>query len=391
MRVLVLGGGYAGLSVARRLEQRLDPGGVELVLVDEDGTHLLQNELHRVLRRPSLAEHVALDLEELLEWATVRTDTVVGIEPPAHPDPDATGTVELDAGEELEYDVCATALGATASLAVPGVDGVGLPLKRLDHALAIHEAARPALTDPEGQVVVGGAGLSGIQAAGELAALGAEVTAERRRSSGTVTILEQAERVAPAFDEQFQAAVHAQLEDRGVEVRTGATVERVTDDAIELADGTQIDQDILVWTGGITGQDALDGDRPQVDATLRLAPRTFGLGDAVRIVDQDGEPVPATAQAAVASAETVAANVERVLEHEGPFAPRLERFRFDSPGWVVSVGNGAVAQVGPSVVTGPAAVAMKASVGAGYLGSTGSLGAAVDLVHEELGLVASGR
>jgi NADH dehydrogenase len=67
------------------------------------------------------------------------------------------------------------------------------------------------------------------------------------------------------------------------------------------------------------------------------------------------------------------------------FPPKLDAFRFDAPGWIVSVGDDAVATVGPKVFTGAAARAMKATVGAGHPSSVGAIGRAADLVAEELG------
>ena len=108
------------------------------------------------------------------------------------------------------------------------------------------------------------------------------------------------------------------------------------------------------------------------------------------MVDTDGEAVPASAQAAIREARVAAKNVTALVEHRldgtGGFEPRLARYSFDSPGWLVSVGDGAVAQVGGSVLTGRAALALKTSVGAGYLGSVGAVENAVDLVQSELGL-----
>ena len=71
MRVAVLGAGYAGLTVARRLERRL-PDGVELVVVDESDRHLVQHELHSLVRYPELTEAITLPLSEVLSGATVR-------------------------------------------------------------------------------------------------------------------------------------------------------------------------------------------------------------------------------------------------------------------------------------------------------------------------------
>ena len=93
--------------------------------------------------------------------------------------------------------------------------------------------------------------------------------------------------------------------------------------------------------------------------------------------------------AAVREAKTAAENIGRLVDHElaaapDDFRPRLTRYRFDVPGWLVSVGDGAVAQLGPTVLTGAPARASKASVGAGYLTSVGAVDSALDLVEEEL-------
>jgi NADH dehydrogenase len=172
-------------------------------------------------------------------------------------------------------------------------------------------------------------------------------------------------------------------------VRSGATVTAATESGVDFESGDHVDCGALVWTGGIAGPAALGGERPTVRATLQLAGDTFVLGDAARVVDADGEAVPASAQAAIRQAPVVADNVAAVVtDDEGPgsFRPRLDAFTFDSPGWIVSVGDDAVARVGPTVLRGRAALTLKATVGVGYLSSVGAVRDAVGLVNEELGL-----
>jgi len=211
--------------------------------------------------------------------------------------------------------------------------------------------------------------------------------AERRDADPELLVLERLSTVAPAFDDAFSAAIGEALAAAGVDVRTDAAVAAVDEGGVSLASGERIAHDALVWTGGIAGPPALDGRRPRVRSTMELGEATFVLGDAARVVDADGEAVPASAQAAIREAPVVAANLLAALgDDAGGFRPRLDQFAFDSPGWVVSVGDDAVAQVGPSVVRGRAALALKATVGAGYLSSVGAVRDAVSLVNEELGL-----
>lgn len=376
MRVVVLGGGYAGIVLTDRLEDRL-PADVDLVVVDEDGKHLVQHELHRAIRRPSYAEDIEVPLTDVLDRARVEVATVDAVDRDDR-------RVEFADGSSLEYDVAAVCLGAeTAYYGLPGLEEYGLPLKRLRDAARIRAEFQELLAAGGGQVVVGGAGLSGVQAAGELAAF-----AREEDVPVDVVLLEQETRVAPSFPDAFQEAVRDELDREDVTVRTDVTVERATETTVETASGS-VPYDVFVWTGGIRGPDAIGGERVSVRANFRVDDHTVAVGDAARVVDAEGTAVPASAQAAIRQAKVAARNVEKLVaasrEHDDGFRPRLERYTFESPGWLVSVGDGAVAMVGPTVFTGSAAKAVKSSVGAGYLAAAGGIREAVELLREEFG------
>ena len=372
MHVVVLGAGYAGLSLARRLERSL-PEPADITVVDASPDHLVQHELHRLVRHPGLAETITVPLAEALDRATVVTARVEGVDRDAR-------RVDLDSGR-LEYDVAALCLGAeTAFYGLPGVAEHATPLKRVDHAAAIRE--RFLALGPDDRAVVCGAGLSGVQVAGELAAL-----ADERGAGTEVRLVEREDSVAPTFPDAFADAIRASLDRAGVAVETGVRVTEATADEVRFGDRDPLAHDQLVWTGGIRGTAAAGGERPVVRADLRLNDRTFAVGDAARVVDADGEAVPASAAAAIREARVAATNVTRTVEHlrtDGGFAPSLDRYRFDVPGWIVSVGDDAVAEVGGAVLTGAAARAMKATVGAGHLTSVGAVSRATTLVREEL-------
>jgi len=382
MRVAVLGAGYAGLTVARRLERRL-PDDVELVVVDESDTHLVQHELHRVVRYPDLAETVTVPLSDVVSRAEVRKARVTDID--AGAGVATLAPADGEGEEELAYDAAAVCLGAeTAFYDLPGVEEHATPLKRLPHARAIRADAMAA---PGGDAVVGGAGLSGIQVAGELAELSREEGLDL-----DVTVVEMADRVAPGFDATFAGAIRDELGARDVTVETGATVTAADESAVDLEDGRTLPHDVLVWAGGIRGPGALDGERRRTGGDLRVGEATFVVGDAAAVVDEAGTEVPASAQTAVREARTAAANVQRVVnaarvtDAAGDGAPeQFHAYRYEEAGWVVSVGNGAVAQVGPAVVSGDVAKAVKATIGASHLGSVGAIEQASELVHEELG------
>ncbi|QSG06249.1 NAD(P)/FAD-dependent oxidoreductase [Halapricum desulfuricans] len=374
MRVAVFGGGYAGLPLVRRLERRL-PATDEIVLFDESPTHTVRHEVHRVVRRPDIAEAIALPFEELLDRARHRQKRVAEIDPERQ-------VATLSDGETVEYDAGAVALGVeTEFYGLEGVREHATPLRTIEHARQVRADALEAF-EADGQIVVGGAGLSGIQVAGELAALAGE-----RDADVTVTLLEQADAIAPGFPADMRRALRGELDARGIEVRTGSGVQRADDATVALEDGSELAYDQFVWTGGIRGTEAVS-DRPAVPATLRLADRTFALGDAARVTDIDGRPAPASAHTAIRQAPVAAENLATLLAYDREGArglePRLERYDYDQLGWLVSVGDGAVAKVGPQVLRGAAATAVKRSVGAGYLTSIGAVRDAVELLAEEL-------
>ena len=174
MHVVVLGAGYAGVTLTRKLENSLPPE-VDLTIVDEADDHLVQHEVHRVIRRPSITDAIEVPLDSLFDRAEVITAHVESVDTDAN-------EVALDTGETLTYDYGALCLGAeTAFYDLPGVEEHGLPLKSVADAEAIRERAFDAIeTGEPASIVVGGAGLSGVQVAGELAALADEEGANRQ-------------------------------------------------------------------------------------------------------------------------------------------------------------------------------------------------------------------
>ncbi len=375
MRVVVFGGGYAGIVAVKRLERRL-PEDTAVKLVDRRSTHVVRHELHRIIRQPDVASNLEIPFESIRGRATFRHGTVSGI------DTDA-GTATFEDGDTLEFDAGIVAFGSSpADYGIEGVTEHGIPLDTLDDATSIAERAASILEQPDGRIVVAGAGLAGVQVAGELA--------ERRSAVGSedvaIELVEQADRVSPQESERFSSAVADRLRERGVALRTGTSVTRATEATVETTEET-IDTDLLIWTGGITGPPPLDDERPRVRADLRLGERTFGAGDAISVIDQNGSMVAPTAQSAVAMAPVAADNAAKTIQSSNTgFGPRFDRYRDEAGGRFVTVGNEAVAQVGPAIFTGPTARTLKSVIGSRYLSTAGAIEDAVSLVRMEFDL-----
>jgi len=336
--VVVLGSGYAGTGTVKRLEKELG-ADTELVWVSDVDYHFVLHESHRLIRNPAVDEHVTIPVEEV---AARDTRFVQGEVEDLDVD---DRTVSLAAGEEIDYDYAVVALGSkTAFYGIPGLAEHSLTLKGRDDALAIHEAvseaASEATREDPAQIVIGGAGLSGIQSAAEVAKY-----RDENRAPTDVYLVEALEEIFPGNDDSVQRALRKQLEALDIEILTDDPITEADEDTIHFDEGDPLDHDVFVWTGGITGQDALDEaeldkehNRVHAESTFRTDDdRVFAVGDSA-LVDQGDDPAPPTAQAAWQAAEVVGQNVARAIEGRP-----LKTWRYDDKGTVISVGDKAVA------------------------------------------------
>lgn len=336
--VVVLGAGYAGTGAIKKLQSELG-GNTRLTWIADVDYHLVLHESHRVIRDPDVRSDITFPVDQIMDPTTqFIKDEVVGLDVDER-------VVELAEGDDVEYDYVLVGLGSqTAYYGIPGLEEHSLTLKSLDDALEIHEAVTDASQnatrgDPA-QIVIGGAGLSGIQTAGEIAEF-----RDIHRAPIEIHLVEALDEIFPGNDPEIQQALRDLLEDAGVRIHTDDPITEANDDAIEFDEGEPLEYDVLVWTGGITGRDAFDDadlekehNRLPTEANFQTSDeRVFAIGDSA-IIDQGDQPAPPTAQAAWQAAEVVGENISRALENRP-----LKTWEFDDKGTVVSVGEKAVA------------------------------------------------
>ena len=358
----MLGSGYAGTGTVLSLEDELN-GEADVTWISDVPHHLVLHESHRCIRDPSLEEKITFDCDDI---AGPGTRFVEGRVEEVDVD---DRTVRLADDSTVDYDYLVVGFGSqTAFFGIDGLEEHSLTLKTLDDALEIHEevkqAAREASRNDPAQVVVGGAGLSGIQSAGEIAEF-----RDRHRAPIDIHLVEGLDNVFPNNDPVVQAKLENLLEEAGVNIMTGEFVGEVDEDTVYVGDDTELDYDVLVWTGGITGQNAAETtavDQDERSHRIHAATdfrteddRVFALGDAA-LVDQGENPAPPTAQAAWQAAEVAGENVARAIRGQP-----MKKWQHEDKGTLVSVGDDAVAHnvIGVRNVTetfgGPAAEQLK--------------------------------
>jgi NADH dehydrogenase len=360
-RIVVLGAGYGGCAAVQSLEDELEEVDVELVWISAEEYHLVLHEVHRCIRTPDARESVTVPVDDIKSSETQFVQaTATGIDVDDR-------VVELDDHDDIAYDYAVVCLGSqTAFYGIDGLEEHSLTLKSLGDALAINEhltqAAQDASRSDPASIVVGGGGLTGIQAAGEIGAW-----CDENDAHADVHLVERSADVFPGHDHEFQGAIRNKLESCGVEIDTNAAMATVEENTIEFDERDSLDYDVLVWAGGVTGQDALENadidkshNRAYADPTFETSDdRVFAIGDSAlvhqdadaeegplteeaiweAIVDEDADDVPPpTAEAAWEEGEHIGENVARAIDGRD-----REHWAYMNKGTLVSVGDKAVA------------------------------------------------
>jgi NADH dehydrogenase len=267
IRVVVIGGGYAGTLAANHLRLRAD---IDIALVNPRPVFVERLRLHQFVAH---THEATIGYESLLgKGIRLIVDRAVRIDTAAR-------TVELESGPALDYDYVVYAVGstATAPASVPGVTEHAYPLGEWEYARRLRAAldAAPA----NGPITVVGAGLTGIETAAEIA-----------EQSRTVTLVTDGE-LAPAFLEPARRSVARWLAKNRVNVLENTRVTELRPGVVALADGSELRSAITIWTTGFGVPDLAAHSGLRTDPLGRLVTdetltsidddRIVGAGDAV--------------------------------------------------------------------------------------------------------------
>lgn len=371
-RIVILGGGFAGVSVARRLEARLRPDEAEIVLVSRENFMLFTPMLPEVSSGELDVRHVVTPIRPLLRRARFVLADARSLDVENH-------TVELahtlsGERETYRYDQIVLALGSTIStFGLPGVAEHVFALKTLEDAGILRNRfvwlleLADSLTDPLERarlltIVVVGGGFTGVEAAGELVELFHSVLRfypNVHRRDVRVILIEGGPVLLPGLPEKMGRYSADALRKRGVEIMTGDGVASADETSITLQSGARIDTRTIVWSAGVKPAATL-ADTPlphskrgaiEVGSDFRVPgfPNVWALGDCAAIPAPGGGIYPPTAQHAIREGPVLADNLVAVLRG-APTRP----FAFTSLGMMASLGGRkAVAQLpGDRVLTG---------------------------------------
>jgi NADH dehydrogenase len=359
-RVLILGGGYAGMRTAQRLEQLYarDPD-LEITLVSQSNFLLFTPLLAEVAASALAAQHISTPLRAVCPRARFLHATVEAI------DPD-TQTVQVRATpstpvKTVPYDHLVLALGVVPNFYdLPGLEANTFTLKTLqdatdlrNHVISLLERADVEQDETERRrlltFVIAGAGFAGVEILASLFDLAHSILRfypEIPRDELHFILVHSQSRILPELTPELAAYAQGKLENRGIEFVLGKRVAGATPAKVLLNDGSHLSTCTLVWTAGNQPHPllkTLPGELDRrgavvTDSTMRVKGlnNVWAVGDCAVIPDGDneGQSFPPTAQHALREGKVVAENITAVLRGKSP-----KPFHFKTIGLLVSLGH----------------------------------------------------
>jgi NADH dehydrogenase FAD-containing subunit len=351
-QIIIVGGGFGGIAAARALRK----ASARVLLIDKTNHHVFQPLLYQVATSVLSPENIAAPIRHVLHRqanTTVLQGTVTGV--------DVGKKVCFVDGAPLPlpYDYLVLATGAHHSYFghdeyapfAPGLKTLTDAVQLRNKILGAFEACERTLAPQDHPelltfVIVGG-GPTGVELAGAIAELARQtLETEFRRfdpASLKLILVEAGPRILPSFAERLAAASTAKLVELGVEVRTGAPVEKVDAEGV-IVSGERIRTSNVFWAAGVKGSPAAkwlgaEADRAGrvkvlADCSVPSHPEIFVVGDTAHL-EENGKPLPGVAQVAIQQGRYVGRLIAGRLKGKSEPPP----FKYFNKGNLATVGR----------------------------------------------------
>lgn len=350
-RVVIIGGGFGGLSAARRLRG----APVEVTLLDRRNHHVFQPLLYQV----AMAVLSPGDIASPIRWILRHQKNVEVLLGEVHRVDPARRVAHLTDGADVRYDYLVVAAGAAHAYFghddwqphAPGLKTLEDALDMRRRVLLAFERAERE-SDPARRralmtfVIVGG-GPTGVELAGALAEIARQsLTKDFRHidpSSSTIMLLEGGPAVLPSFPEPLRDAARRDLERLGVDVRTGTLVTQIGPGFVEAGE-SRIAAETVLWAAGVAASplgaslgvpvDRVGRVLVQPDLTIPGHPEVFVIGDLASLAGSNGRPLPGVAQVAMQMGAHASHNIVRATEGQP-----LRAFKYRNLGDMATIGR----------------------------------------------------
>lgn len=371
-KVVILGGGYAGLQTVTKLQKLVSSQDCDITLINKNEYHYESTWLHEASAGTREYQDCLYPIASVLNHSKV--DFVVDEVTKINKD---EKTVETTNGT-YKFDILVVALGfESETFGIAGMKEHAFQIENINTARRIaahieerfaHYANSSEKDEKDLAILVGGAGFTGIELLGELVekvpALCKEYNIDQ--SKVKLTCVEAAPKMLPMFSEDLVEYVMNYLEKRGVEFKIATPIVAANENGFVVKVNEQEEQlyaNTVIWAAGVRGsklmEESFDGvkrGRIVVREDLRIDgyDDIFVIGDCSAVMSGE-RPLPTTAQIAMQQGEFTAAAIQKLLNGE-----KLSAFAYDDKGTVCSLGShDGVGVVFGKEITGKKAAFMK--------------------------------
>jgi len=356
-RIVIAGGGFAGLYAALEFEKTLarDPD-IEVTLVNRENFFLFTPMLHEVAASDLDVTHIVNPIRKFFRRVKFFEGVVESIDLPGKKIVVSHGNSHHH--HELRYDHLLLSFGSiTNFFNLPGLAERALTMKSLGDAIHLRNRliqnleeadfeCFPEQREPLLTFVVAGGGFAGVETiAGinDFIREAVEFYPHLAEENLRMVLVHPGPVILPELGEKLGAYAQRKLAERKVEIRVNTRVTGVTDEGVTLSDGTVVKTCTLVWTAGTSPNPLIqtlpcrnERGRLKVSATLEVSdwPGVWALGDCAVVPDPEGKPYPPTAQHALRQGKVVAHNVAAAIR-----GGKKKPFVFSTLGQLAAIGR----------------------------------------------------
>ncbi|MDP3991533.1 MAG: NAD(P)/FAD-dependent oxidoreductase [Candidatus Colwellbacteria bacterium] len=388
--IVILGAGFGGLRAAIVLgknNKKLRRKGYQITLIDKNRYHTYTPLLYEI-------STTSKETANYLDLKSVTTYPIEGVLL-GLPIEFIEGEIqEIDlvnkkiqlAERQVEYEYLIIALGAeTNFFDIPGLKENALELKSLNDALKIRdtvwEMVEGAAQNEAVDIVIGGAGSTGVELAGEIQEWLSQLKKEGYRCRTSVTLIDAAPAILSGFDPRITKIASQRLKKLDTSILTEEKIDKVENNKAYLASGKIVSFDLLIWTGGVKANSIAEKLPVKYEkqsrigvlgellcafekSDLKAEGNVYGIGDIVCVPDSTGKPVPMVARAAIIQGTIAAKNIVSEIKGKKSYL----KYNPKEYPYIIPVGGKyAIAKIGPFTIVGFFGWILKGLVELNYL------------------------
>ncbi len=330
-RVIVVGGGFAGVEFVQALSKKVSSKDVEIMLFEKEGYQTFRTEIHKFACERITQDAIKIPLEKILPPS-------VKLEKSAIEKVDLANKKVFSNGKSFDYDFLVIAAGSDPNFfGIPGMKENALSFWTLGDAQKINARVKKIFEDVKNvkdpserqkmlTFVVGGGGFTGVELMGELMEWVDKLSKINGidRRSVKLMIVEALPRILPNIEKTdvVDKAIKY-MNEHGVEVKTNSMIVNVSPDGVTLKSGEVIPTKTFIWSGGVQANaftSLLDlkkgkGGRIEVNEYMETSdPNVYAIGDVASYIDKSNKPMPGLVESAMQSAQIAAHNVAAAIK-----------------------------------------------------------------------------